>query len=89
MNPLILSTQTVTDSSVSVSEGSTTQLAITNVLPAGASAGQPTGISPIKSIAVVNASGTVTGLDGGDGLVEYSKSTTLTATVGGVSKNVR
>ena len=85
---IISGTKTVTDSSVSVSEGSTTQLAITNVVPAGAYTGDLTWDIADKSIAVVDASGTVTGLDGGDGLVEYSKSTTLTATAGGVSKNV-
>ena len=85
---IISGTKTVTDSSVSVSEGSTTQLAITNVVPAGAYTGDLTWEIADKSIAVVDASGTVTGLDGGDGLVEYSKSTTLTATAGGVSKNV-
>lgn len=72
----------------SVSEGDTTQLAITNVVPAGAYTGDLAWSVEDPSIAVIDQNGIVTGLDGGTSLVEYSKTTTVTATAGGVSKSV-
>lgn len=71
-----------------VDEGKTTQLAIGNVAPAGAYTGDLIWSSADPTIAVVDQNGIVTGLDGGSGLTEYSKSTTITATAGGFSKSV-
>ena len=72
----------------SVAEGSTIELSVTDVVPAGAYKGDLQWSSSDTSIAVVDGNGIVTGLDGGSGLTEYSKSVTITATMGGVSKNV-
>ncbi len=71
----------------SVGEGETIQLSISNVYPAGAYYGDIVWSSSDNSIAVVDASGVVSGLDGGSGLT-YSKNVTITATIGGVSKSV-
>lgn len=71
-----------------VSEGSTTQLAIGNVIPSGAYAGDVKWETSDPTIAVVDQTGVVTGLDGGDGLTEFSKQVKITATAGGVSKTI-
>lgn len=71
-----------------VEEGKTTQLAIDNVAPAGSYTGDLVWSSADPSIAIVDQNGNVTGLDGGSGLTEYSKSTTIFATAGGVTKSV-
>ncbi len=75
---------TVTGAS-SVTEGESIQLAIADVTPAGAYKGDLSWSSSDESVAVVDATGLVTGLDGGSGLT-YSKSVVITATLGGVSK---
>ncbi|MCC8015930.1 MAG: Ig-like domain-containing protein [Clostridiales bacterium] len=72
----------------SVAEGETSQLAITNIVPAGAYTGDLKWESADTSIAVVDQNGNVTGLDGGSGLVTYSRTTQITATAGGVSKSI-
>lgn len=72
----------------SVNEGETTQLAIDNVVPAGAYTGDLTWTSADPSVAVVDQNGNATGLDAGDSLLAYSKTTQITATAGGVSKTV-
>lgn len=74
--------------STSVAEGSQIQLSVDNVQPAGAYRGDLAWSSSDPTIAVVDESGTVTGLDGGSGFTEYSKTVTITATMGGVSKDV-
>ncbi len=71
-----------------VKEGATTQLAVANVQPAGAYAGNVVWSTADPSIALVDQSGLVTGLDGGNGYLEYSKTTGITATIGKVSKTV-
>ncbi len=71
----------------SVSEGQTIQLSVADVYPAGAYQGDLVWSSSDNSIAVVDGSGVVSGLDGGSGLT-YSKTVTITATMGGVSKSV-
>ncbi len=73
----------------SVAEGSTIKLAVDNVVPAGAYKGDLAWSSSDPTIAVVDETGVVTGLDGGSGLTEYSKKVTITATMGGVSKDVQ
>ncbi len=73
--------------STTVAEGETVQLAVDDVLPAGAYKGDLTWSSADTSIAVVDENGVVTGLNGGDGLT-YSQNVTITATLGGVSKTV-
>ncbi|MGN0520578.1 MAG: Ig-like domain-containing protein [Candidatus Fimenecus sp.] len=71
-----------------VDEGATTQLAITDLTPAGAYTGDLVWESSDPSVAAVDQSGLVTGLDGGSGAFTYSKTATITATIGGVSKSV-
>lgn len=71
----------------SVSEGDTIQLSVANVNPAGAYKGDLVWSSSDYSIATIDQSGVVTGLNGGDGLT-YSKKVVITATMGGVSKSV-
>lgn len=71
-----------------VDEGATTQLAIADLTPAGAYTGDLVWTSADPSVAAVDQSGLVTGLDGGSGALTFSKTTTITATVGGVSKSV-
>lgn len=73
----------------SVGEGSTTQLSVTDVTPPGAYRGDLTWKTADPTIAVVDENGVVTGLDGGSGLTEYSKTVTITATMGGVSKDIQ
>lgn len=71
-----------------VDEGATTQLAIADLMPAGAYTGDLTWTSSDPTIAVVDQDGVVTGLDGGSGLTTYSRTAEITATIGGVSKSV-
>lgn len=71
-----------------VDEGATTQLAIADLTPEGAYTGDLVWTSSDPTVAAVDQSGLVTGLDGGNGALEFSKTTTITATVGGVSKSV-
>lgn len=71
-----------------VDEGATSQLAITGLTPAGAYTGDLTWTSSDPTVAVVDQDGVVTGLDGGSGLTTYSRTTTITATAGGVSRSV-
>lgn len=72
----------------SVGEGKTIQLSVDNVTPAGAYRGDLVWSSADPTIAVVDESGVVTGLDGGSGLT-YSKTVVITATMGGVSKDIQ
>ncbi len=71
----------------SVSEGGKIQLSVVDVVPAGAYQGDLVWSSDNTSVAVVDESGVVTGLDGGTGLT-YSKTVNITATMGGISKEV-
>lgn len=71
-----------------VDEGATTKLAIDDLMPAGAYVGDLTWTSADPTVAVVDQNGVVTGLDGGSGLTTYSRTTEITATIGGVSKTV-
>ncbi|MGN0562058.1 MAG: Ig-like domain-containing protein, partial [Candidatus Fimenecus sp.] len=71
-----------------VDEGATTQLAIADLTPAGAYTGDLVWESSDPSVAAVDQSGLVTGLDGGSGAFTFSKTATITATIGGVSKSV-
>lgn len=71
-----------------VKEGETTQLAIANVVPAGAYTGDLVWSVEDTTVAVIDQNGNVTGLDGGDGYIEYSKTTQATAVAGGVTKTV-
>ncbi len=69
-----------------VKEGETAQLAIANVVPAGAYTGDLAWSVEDATVAVIDQNGNVTGLDGGDGYIEYSKTTQVTAVAGGVTK---
>lgn len=71
-----------------VKEGESEQLAIANVVPAGAYTGNLVWSVKDTAVAVIDQNGNVTGLDGGDGYVEYSKKTQVTAAAGGVTKTV-
>ncbi|MGN0569366.1 MAG: Ig-like domain-containing protein [Candidatus Fimenecus sp.] len=71
-----------------VDEGATTQLAITDLTPPGAYMGDLVWESSDPTVAAVDQSGLVTGLDGGSGAFTFSKTATITATIGGVSKSV-
>lgn len=71
-----------------VDEGATTQLAIADLTPPGAYMGDLVWTSSDPSVAAVDQSGLVTGLDGGSGAFSFSKTATITATIGGVSKSV-
>lgn len=71
-----------------VKEGESTQLAISNIVPAGAYTGDLVWSVEDPSVAVIDQNGNVTGLDGGDGYIEYSKTTQVTAVAGGVTKTV-
>ncbi len=59
-----------------------------NVVPAGAYTGDLVWSVADPTVAVIDQNGNVTGLDGGDGYVEYSKTTQVTAVAGGVTKTV-
>lgn len=72
----------------SVKEGETGQLAIANVVPEGSYTGDLVWSVADPAVAVIDQNGNVTGLDGGDGLIEYSKTTQVTAVAGGVTKTV-
>lgn len=71
-----------------IDEGATTQLAIDDLTPAGAYTGDLAWTSSDPTVAAVDQSGLVTGLDGGSGAFELNKKATITATIGGVSKSV-
>ena len=71
-----------------IDEGETTQLAITNVQPAGAYTGDLVWESSDPTVAVVDQSGVVTGLDGGSGVFELNRKTNITASIDGVSRSV-
>lgn len=71
-----------------IEEGETTQLGIDDLTPAGAYTGDLTWTSSDPTVAVVDQNGIVTGLDGGSDLIAYSRTTTITATIGSVSKSV-
>lgn len=71
-----------------IDEGATTQLAIDDLAPAGAYTGDLVWTSSDPTVAAVDQSGLVTGLDGGSGAFELNKKATITATIGGVSKSV-
>lgn len=73
--------------STSVAEGETIQLSIDNVVPEGAYRGDLAWSTADPTIAVIDETGIVTGLNGGDGLT-YSKTVAITASMGGVQKNV-
>ncbi len=81
----------VTDFSIagttSVAEGATTQLAIDGLDPAGAYTGDLVWSSSDPTTAIVDQNGVVTGLDGGSGLT-YSKTATISATIGGITRSV-
>ena len=80
----------VTDFSISgetsVAEGETTRLSINNLVPAGAYTGDLVWTTSDSSIAIVDQNGVVTGLDGGSGLT-YSRTVTISATLGGVTRS--
>ena len=69
----------------SVQEGSTVQLSVSDIEPAGAYWGDLTWTSADPEIATVDENGFVTGLDGGSGLA-YSRQTVITAQIGSVIK---
>lgn len=71
-----------------IDEGETTQLAITNVQPAGAYTGDLVWESSDPTVAVVDQTGLVTGLDGGSGVFELNRKTNITASIDGVSRSV-
>ena len=71
-----------------IDEGETTQLSIDNLLPAGAYTGSLVWESSDPSVAVVDQTGLVTGLDGGSGIFELNRKTTITASIDGVSRSV-
>ena len=80
-------TDFVISGETSVKEGETIQLGIDSLAPAGAYMGDLVWSSSNPEIAMVDQNGIVTGLDGGSGLA-YSKTATITATIGGVSRSV-
>ena len=71
-----------------IDEGETTQLSIDNLLPAGAYTGDLVWESSDPSVAVVDQTGLVTGLDGGSGVFELNRKTNITASIDGVSRSV-
>lgn len=73
---------------LTIDEGATTQLAIDKLEPAGAYTGDLVWVSSDPTVAAVDQNGVVTGLDGGSGALTYSRTTTITATIGEVSKSV-
>ena len=68
-------------------EGETTQLAITNVQPAGAYTGDLIWTSADPTVAVVDQTGLVTGLDGGSG-ISINRKTEVTASIGSGEQTV-
>lgn len=81
----------VTDFSISgsltVQEGESSQLAVSNVVPAGAYTGDAVWTSSDPSVVIVDQEGNITGLDGGSGIT-YSKKATVSVTIGDVTKSV-
>lgn len=71
-----------------IDEGETTQLAITNVQPAGAYTGDLVWESSDPTVAVVDQTGLVTGLDGGSSWTQLNRKTNVTASIGSVSRSV-
>lgn len=71
-----------------IDEGETTQLAITNVQPAGAYTGDLVWESSDPTVAVVDQSGVVTGLDGGSSWTQLNRKTNVTASIGDVTRTV-
>lgn len=71
----------------SVQEGESSNLEITNVVPAGAYTGDAVWASSDPSVVIVDQEGNITGLDGGSGIT-YSKKATVTVTLGDVTKSV-
>ena len=71
-----------------IDEGETTQLAITNVQPAGAYTGDLVWESSDPTVAVVDQTGLVTGLDGGSSWTQLNRKTNVTAWIGSVSRSV-
>ena len=71
-----------------IDEGETTQLAITNVQPAGAYTGDLIWTSADPTVAVVDQTGLVTGLDGGSSWTQLNRKTNVTASIGSVSRSV-
>lgn len=71
-----------------IDEGETTQLAITNVQPAGAYTGDLVWESSDPTVAVVDQTGVVTGLDGGSSWTQLNRKTNVTASIDGVSRSV-
>lgn len=71
-----------------IDEGETTQLSIDNLLPAGAYTGDLVWESSDPTVAVVDQTGLVTGLDGGSGVFELNRKTNITASIDGVSRSV-
>ncbi len=69
-------------------EGETTQLAITNVQPAGAYTGDLVWTSADPTVAVVDQTGLVTGLDGGSSWTQLNRKTNVTASIGDVTRTV-
>lgn len=70
----------------SVAEGETIRLSIDNLVPAGAYTGDLVWTTSDSSIAIVDQNGVVTGLDGGSALT-YSRTVTISATLGGVTRS--
>lgn len=75
------------DGTLELKEGETTQLAVADVVPAGAYTGDVKWESSDTSAAVITQDGTVTALDAGQGL-QLSKTISITATIDGISKTV-
>lgn len=73
--------------SLTVQEGESSQLAVSNVVPAGAYTGDAVWTSSDPSVLLVDQEGNITGLDGGSGIT-YSKKATVTVTLGDVTKSV-
>lgn len=73
--------------SLTVQEGESSQLAVSNVVPAGAYTGDAVWTSSDPSVVIVDQEGNITGLDGGSGIT-YSKKATVTVTLGDVTKSV-
>ncbi len=71
-----------------IDEGETTQLAITNVQPAGAYTGDLVWTSADPTVAVVDQTGLVTGLDGGSSWTQLNRKTNVTASIGSGEQTV-
>ena len=73
--------------SLTVQEGESSKLEISDVIPAGAYTGDAVWSSSDPSVLLVDQDGNITGLDGGSGLT-YSKKATVSVTIGDVTKSV-